>query len=800
MKSSISIILKKNSLLLLSALVLCGMLVVGCSDSGSKKDHGIIVNIPGTTEAELDHNGVLKALGVDTNIGSRLDPTGKALPENYNPIVKPVTQFRKQCEIFIAGLNGSQVVGRPNWTPANVYSTGLDWAQGASYLTPSHISYSSSDTSQNDDWLKTQKTVTSGDVDGDGKDEIFIAYLKPSAVQNTDWYFAFRVIKKTGDNYSILKEGIIGEPFANSAITEYLTTGISSYYINYWWMNNFNSVCGDADGNGQSETLITFNGNVYLIGDNENNFTLLNYKQYTKPGNTYILLKVASSDLDNNGKDEFVVVQNIITASTNDADWHNADAAVYHIYKGTDLSDMTDPDTIHLLSGLTLHTANCAVGDIDGDRFNEVMFIGQKAGETNYNIVFLDPVNNTTGILDFKFKEISKTFASGFPWSLTPICAIADFDGDGLQEFIGYGYMYDNLSQTDNEITQLINFYEPLSRVGTNRGSLWDWSLATGDIDGDNRADVSLLQDGANPTLYCLGYDYNNNWVIKDYGCVNSPYTGFGSITMGDYDGDSITVEYQESELIFSNPHPIAVLAANPFWTGIEMDGSTWFGTSSGTEEEKETQIGFKTGYSIGYESEGIFDIWTMSFKASFESSFDWTATQAVSIEESYTYSTGNEDKVIFSCIPYDIYYYKVLQSPDSEKIGMVFSVNLPRKPITLPVERGFYNNNNGGLPDIDSTVPGLDHIIGTSLSYPTSIEADQLIQSGSGQGIKSGKMMTVGQGTGSTSIEMSVTNSEGYGEAFDFAVDIEAEAGAFGATAGISVRPPHPFRGDSHA
>lgn len=254
-------------------------------------------------------------------------------------------------------------------------------------------------------------------------------------------------------------------------------------------------------------------------------------------------------------------------------------------------------------------------------------------------------------------------------------------------------------------------------------------------------------------------------------------------VVMGDFDGDSIAVEFIESEILFSNPHPIAVLAANPFWSGVDMGGETSFGTTTGSEVEQEKSIGFNVGFSVGYETEGPFDLWSASVKASFESSFDWTATSSVSIEESYTYSTESEDKVIFTAIPYDVYYYRVIKAPEEDMVGTVLTVNLPRKPVTLPVERNYYNSHNGGAMDIDSSL--LSHSVGDPLSYPDSTEADSLIANGGGQGIKSTSMLTVGQSSGSTSIEMSVTNSNGSGFAFDFSVNIEAEYGAGGFTAG---------------
>jgi hypothetical protein len=257
-------------------------------------------------------------------------------------------------------------------------------------------------------------------------------------------------------------------------------------------------------------------------------------------------------------------------------------------------------------------------------------------------------------------------------------------------------------------------------------------------------------------------------------------------VTVGDYDGDSITVEFVDSELLFSDPHPIAVIAANPFWSDSGMTGSTSFGKTTGSDVETTKSVGFKVGFSIGYESEGLFDLWDVSLKTTFESSFDWTATQSYSYEESYSYTTENEDMVVFTAIPYDVYYYKVISAPDADMVGKIITVNLPRKPITIQKERGYYNANNGTAPDIDSTI--VTHTVGNPLSYPSSSGADELIAGGGGQGVKSSSTMYAGKHySGETALTISQTLGNGTGSSFDLSVTVEAEAGAGGFKAGVS-------------
>ena len=736
---------------LLASMISCG---------GGGGGDGDDSNVP------LTHNEMLNALGVETDIGVRESPSGEPVADDYNPTLRGVTQLVKNNEIFLAGTRGSSA--NAGWTPSGIVHVALDWPDDATDFVPDNMS-------GGDSWLQLPKAMASGDLDGDGIDEIFVAYVTTSQQVGYDKELVFRVIKREQGAYSIIFEDIVAA-YTDSAITEYPDT--------YWWMNNFNVACGDVDGNNQQETLIAFNGSVFLMGDSDKDYGLINSIPYSKSGETrYKLLKISAGDLNNDGMDEFVVVENNIENDT------RYGTAVYHIYTGVLLEEL-DSDTITVLEEgvgtVTLHSSSCAVGDLDGDGLNEILFIGEPEYDATYYMMILEPEwDDDSGQFEFYFKPDFEYFEGRSSYHITPICAIADFDGDGKKEFMGYRYMYENFSETGGNFSRkaaVPDIYNPINISPI--GSAWDCSLAVGDVDGDMKAEVVFVSDSFYE-LECLGFDDSNDWVRKGSGNIFDSGAYYPYVTMGDYDGDSIVVEFLEMETLFSDPHPIAVLAANPFWSGINMDGQTLFGTTLGNEVEREKSVGFSVGFSVGYESEGPFNLWSASVKVSFESSFDWTATESVSIEEAYTYTTANEDKVIFSTIPYDVYYYTVIQAPDPDMVDTVITVNLPRKPATLPVERAFYNANNGGALDIDSSV--LTHSLGDPLTYPTADMADELIAFGGGEGIKSTNMLTVGQGSGSTAIDMSVTNANGNGFAFDFSVTIESEVGAGGFTAGTS-------------
>ncbi|MBC2714433.1 MAG: hypothetical protein HF978_03905 [Desulfobacteraceae bacterium] len=747
----------KNSFCLVMFLIIFVslLMVSGCNSSDSDNDK----------DQNQDHNAMLQALGVDTDIEERKNPVGDPVPVDYNPFLKKNTQLRKLSEIFIAGTHGRGITS--SWTNGNQWlHAALDW-DGADFK-PDNMS-------GNDGWLNQRKAMASGDVDGDGIDEILLATLRNSTVNGYELELALWVIKRNHHGaYEIV---------AVKTVEPYMTwDSINRHYDSaYDSMNGFSVVCGDVDNNGHCETLIAFYESIFLMGDSLKGYDFQESIHFSSGDTSPIFLKISAGDLDNNGTDEFVVVENKYTE-----DVHYR-TATYHIYRGLTLDEFHSGNICVRANhpGCELNSSNCAVGDLDADGLNEILFIGLghkiNLGNGNhydyqyYMFVLEQEWNENLGEFEFNLIKPDHTpIDYRNPLCGTPICAIADFDGDGQKDVIGYRSMYENLSQTGGAFEKkqdVTDLYSPKNANAS--GSFKECSLAVGDFDGDLKADICYITDDFYQ-LYCLGFNPAGEWVRKGTGDIMDAGYAYPYVTMGDFDGDSLVVEFIGSEILFSDPHPIVILAANPFWKDVDMDGRTSFGTSTGEQEESENTVGMTVGFSIGCDAKFF------SAKTSFEAAFDYTAIHSRTVEQTYTYNTVNEDKVIFTTIPFDVYYYDVIQAPDPDMIGEKITVNLPRKPIKLAVERGFYNENNGEAPDIDDTV--LTHRIGNPLSYPTQSQAKQLVNATSDVGsIMMSEMEPVCQRSDyhSTVIrEMSIKEASGSQFAFDFSVKFEAEAG----------------------
>jgi hypothetical protein len=245
-------------------------------------------------------------------------------------------------------------------------------------------------------------------------------------------------------------------------------------------------------------------------------------------------------------------------------------------------------------------------------------------------------------------------------------------------------------------------------------------------------------------------------------------------------------VEYQDREVLFTSPRVLAVMAAPPSYKDVPMDlgsAGTTFGKGTGSGAQSEQSLGFTVGFSVGVEADGLFA--SGSVKTSVEAAMDWVSSQSKEITKTYYYSgTADSDKVVFTTIPFDVYHYKVLSAPDPAAVGTTMVVNVPREPKTLYVDRAFFNANNGSFTDIGSDV--LAHTIGDPRSYPREADLNK-----ASLALYSDETMTVGQGSGSQTIELSVVNTKTKGKSFDLNVKVEAEVSAGNrlvkGTAGVS-------------
>ncbi|OHD11563.1 MAG: hypothetical protein A2086_09150 [Spirochaetes bacterium GWD1_27_9] len=674
-----------------------------------------------TTTISSNFTTMLNTLGVNTNIGDVKNPSGETLSADYNPLGKKKGCLAPRTELYFAGWRDT----------SDNKDTGIyDDISGQAPLTAPTKLYSDSDQS----WINgiIRDSTIASDFDGDGKDEIVVVYSIQNGV-NID--LKLKYIDKSNSDYIT----------TISTLTSVESTPSTPYHF---------LDTGDLDGDGKDELLVSWD-KYFFIFKNVNTSTPVIKESKIFPSGWWNWS--ACGDFDGDSKKEFVILGN-----------NTAGTGTYNLYDGTLTTPFTGKtDQFMVFNNRNYRQGRVKSGDIDGDNLDEIVIAAWEG--TYYRLIILDDFRNN-------FATILNGDSYYYSAENSPFhgLELLDFDGDGIDEMLFGSTIYDDAKHTYATLysTSWENFF---SRASTDHG----------DFNGDGKEDLYCTTQDTNEVdtyLYILGKDANGNNATLFHRTSTGGTNAV--VCAANIDNDSRIVEYQNHELLFSNPIVLTVLASPPYQSEYGQEGcSASFGQSSGQTVEKSKSIGFSYGLIIGYEFEEPITNSGSSFKATIENSFDWTSGQSITKEVSFSYNSGHgEDKVIFSSIPYDVYYYKVLESPVANEINKNIHISIPRKAGTYSVERNFYNANNGENFDIDSNV--LKHTIGNILSYPTSAEKTAILTANTGN-----EYGPRAVGIGSGSVTIGINTSTGYSESksVSTSISIENENKVGGFTVGFS-------------
>jgi len=199
-----------------------------------------------------------------------------------------------------------------------------------------------------------------------------------------------------------------------------------------------------------------------------------------------------------------------------------------------------------------------------------------------------------------------------------------------------------------------------------------------------------------------------------------------------DHDSYSLVYSPEESELVFTEPVLVAALSAPPCYASGQNSGAcvTSFGQAESTGSEQDWSVTLSASIIIGLSS-GV-NVPFVKVEAETEHkislALSYTGSHAYQLVKSVTFTTGPlEDTVVFTSVPYDKYTYRILDHPDPAQVGQRIAYFVPREPVTLQVERGFYDEHIVQ----DATRVGSNvftHRIGDPSSYPTAADRDPYV------------------------------------------------------------------------
>ncbi|MDJ0761744.1 MAG: hypothetical protein QNJ97_02050 [Myxococcota bacterium] len=709
------------------------------ADSDSDTDTDIE---PTTNEA---FNQILENLGFNTNLGERTDPDGTPLPDEWHPLRTPYASFFPKKEIYVVDGN--------NQLNASEYLFD-DEAAEVSYqelaiATPPDTSWQA----------LPLKNAIGADVDGDGIDEIFVVYYDPATAHL---------------DYFILDYNDVKPPIMGTIDTAADDTGLLDVL-------GPRLAAGDIDGDNAVEIAVGFAG-LYVLDGNiaEGDPTIISrsYPQnevFVAIGNIDIdmadELVVSYTKESNNGTlDIFNSLEEIETAS----DIHDLIGIELKIEEGTSNQD-AEVDVYDFAE------TQVDIGDVNGDRIGDIILFGNRVLSIgNVWHAFLMTYDVASGTYDFEHQLFTDgTFAVVPPYTLSAI----DIDGDSVDEVFAY--------QAILKWNQASSVFENVP-LATNIG-IENYRAVAANIDDDVREEL-LVGYFKGVKIYEL--DDDDQWVLK----TNTPFAeihGVPLLAAANVDEDSAVVRYTgDHELLFTEPHIMTIMGVPPYHAALgQGDGTTaTFGFAVGTTVSERESLGFSSSLSIGFGlGQDLFGIGLgLSTNLYFRSYIDFFATRSLSLTLSFAYTTGaGMDKVVYTTIPYDVYYYEIVSSPEPENVGEIITVNLPRKNKAIGASIDFFNQNNGHFSDITREMIG--HTAGDVLSYPTVDEKNEIMNEAEQETLdytyrlESDEAMSVGN-TGSITLGISLAASVGAGVSMGFSTTIGLGATIAGISLGTSV------------
>ncbi len=746
----------------------------------------------------------LTDLGVDISETPREDENSRPLPDDYNPLgsSKSLEQFDELVTIgFTLPTFNSEI------TLLELDRVGTT----ASYTTDVLFTPTPADTlwalsvGENPAALRV---AARGDVDRDGLEELLVVYRAPgeSSIQ-------LQLYEDQPQSFSKGQNLVIFTAVADSlALTS-----------------------GDFNGDGYAELVVGIvsgdSAELLFVDNNDGILSLATFTQsltQASPGSE-ISLVIESGNIDYDPSYELVVVMNEFFQQTGNPPSGTSqyfvfdDAKEAHVELGNALVQSVAVNRTAVVADLSL-------GDVDGDNIAEIVFGGlthfDPNGLCSYNYLLIVLDDWVHDGLAPSAKEQQSNIHGGCATDAGELRFVhvntPDLDGDGIAEIQANEFIFEDFSQfaawaplvdpTANQATipQDSLFVDDSGFSG--RFNQQNSDIVVADLTADKRQDIILYSQSTN-RLEVWGLSepdatlgvVANQWRMLKSIALDVPASDdvlrplLVPINVN-HDGLAISFDEGSYQLVFTEPVLIATLAAAPCYADLGQNADacrTSYGSADSQTVEFEDTLTISAGVTVGVNVEfnapvTAIKISEVSAKVKVSAKLSLIHSAAYSYSERVVYTTGPiEDTLIFTSIPYDIYKYTITSHPDPAMIGVDIVVSMPRSPVTLQVDRGFYNANvaHGG-PKIDASV--FTHTAGNPASYPSVGTKDGLLNRYSSilplRWAYDFGPTSVGQGGGDTTLEINIATESGIGGALGVEVEFEAEATAGIIVAGFSV------------
>ncbi len=764
---------------------------------------------PNPTPTDDPVASALDALGVDTTPSPRLAPDGSELGEDDAPLGPSASLGEPEAFTDESAANPHMelVLANPDIAGSTPVGTTFEVRKLEEVaVTPTGtIEFGSetilADLSAGNEWalpdggnqFQTRRAVAAGDLDGDGFDEIAAIFVDAS-----DDVLKLRVFEDAAAGFT--------------ARTSSLAAGAS--------VESLTLLAYDADGDGRDDLVaaIAYGDRVelaVLTGSVAGSFSIDAGATTTldpQVANSTLYVRMAAGQLDYDLGLELGVVVNEATSGNG--------LATYYLFDDANAGRalLRSASVQANVGGIVAaEAADIKLADVDGDGLDEVILAGATnlawgCSDNDFSALMIALDDEPSG-----FTPLGATVerllyrncsSAGGDWRrLFVFLTTPDLDGDGVHEIVANQLVFDNFANAA-AFTRLANVELPSEAFLDNnadRGQHLGVSameMIAADVTGDGRENVLLYhQNRATMPVWGISAISSigvNGWAqlseVAMPGTSNGQGTARPIVVPANVDEDGPVLKYGAGshELVFTEPLIIAAMAAPPCQEGIEQNlfyCVTRFGQGTSSTVDASLTLTVKASVTAGFEAEVNVPFIPVSAGVEMRKTVTATASAwagaAYTVEKTITYTSGSlEDAVVFTSIPYDVYRYDIVSHPDPEFVGKQIVIRIPREPVTMIAERGFFND---ALPSGATSIGGnvFDHTPGDLSSYPSTARKNSL-RSQYG-GIEFGPS-GVGQGGGDTELEIAVSSEISAGGSLGIEYEKSVEVTGGGAIAGFSV------------
>ncbi len=459
------------------------------------------------------------------------------------------------------------------------------------------------------------------------------------------------------------------------------------------------------------------------------------------------VVTLAGGDLDRDGKEEIAVTASAPTDNNNVAS--AAHLTVFTEESGT-LTPVSGLNTVSLADGeQAMVSANCAFGTFSlpdtgitgtvliaaGYQSNNASSAHDSGAYTTaaYRFAYYDPQSKKFKLSEYRTQALGdsgKKIVQSYiddpdedyyrPVHAPIALGCADMEGIGANnsndEVLLGGEIYD-FDTTGGITTQLSSVSVCTSQVNINgknkaKEQVWISDVQAGVVDSNPSSQSEVKQDNKwrESFVYVAGVhrkepvngsddyywmdlgaayltgaksgasDYNANHmffstqegVIAESSRRNDNTGTFVSLALPDFGNDSITMRYVADYTVYTNPEVYAVLQASPYFADLNEtydyigNGGTAYGTSKSTGDTKTASVSQALGV---YHSLEVQALAGGEYEVELSASYSYDYAESTEIEHSVTYNAqaGGGDMAVVYTIPYQYYIYE-MYDPDSKQ------------------------------------------------------------------------------------------------------------------------------------